>query len=357
MKRRIARRNATCRHHIRRIQRIVFKALPTGLGRKHIQRPGAGLGAKHIRHDGRHIGRPLPIPLHPAALHIRPPGRFGLSLGPLGLLKPPVPDLVGIFEPGHQPRVQIVTHIGCKRPDIGIIGQMRDVEPWVSPGLIGQIDHDRHGNPAHIAAGCGLLACILGAHLGPVGYVGIVGVHPVHKPQHSEILNFFKEVRVEHDTRVNQIGILGMIQLDIAQVIAGIARIGRGDGKPDLPAARNADHHPVIARADDGTAGARVDHNRPLPGPFQHIVAVALIAVRCVPNRRHTFKRGGRPIPGKAPDPAVCIQIKQSCVAGVPDVSGLGKPWAGHQKLIDERERGCPVDKPAQVGSKGWSGH
>ena len=148
-----------------------------------------------------------------------------------------------------------------------------------------------------------------------------------------------------------------MIELDIAQIVAGLARIGRRNGKSDLPTAAHVDHHAVIAGADDGTARPGVDHDGAGPGPFQHIIAVPLITVRGVPDGRHPVKRGGSSIAGKIPDPAVGIKVQQPGLSGIKNIAALGEPWPGHQELIDERERRGPIDKAAQVGSKGWSGH
>ena len=65
-----------------------------------------------------------------------------------------------------------------KLANIGVSGQMRDIEPRICFGLLDQLQHDfQRDTMARIS-----VVARFGA-VGPLGLLRVVGFHPIHKPQ------------------------------------------------------------------------------------------------------------------------------------------------------------------------------
>ncbi len=172
--------------------------------------------AKDIGPDLHHLRGAHPRPLHPGVPLGAVPTVAGLLHRPAGLFEQEIPHLVRIFDIGLAARVQIVTDIGGKGLDIGVISGMRHVEPWVRPDLIGQLDHDLDRDTATVE--CIVLWC---GPFAPVTDKRSVGDHPIHKPHHPQIADQGHPARIKGDAHIKQVDVILVNNRDVADVVGG----------------------------------------------------------------------------------------------------------------------------------------
>ena len=128
-----------------------------------------------------------------------------------------------------------------------LVGRLvRQGEPGVGADLVGEGDHhlDRRAAPGEgVVVGPG--------PVGPGGERRVVGGHPVHEADHPQVLDARDPGRVEHRAGLEELDVLGLHDLDVADVVAGGCRVARGDRQEDEALARRVVEPDLAGLADD----------------------------------------------------------------------------------------------------------
>lgn len=134
-----------------------------------------------------------------------------------------------MFDICFQSWVEVIANISCERAIVRLIGIVRHREPRIRTDFVCQPYHDFDGRAFAGHPGC---ICQAGA-VRPVFLVGTVRLHPVHKSDLASVTNRRQQTRVKHRTSLMQFFVFFANQYNVADIVAGSARIGSTDTKID----------------------------------------------------------------------------------------------------------------------------